>query len=735
MRIRTVLIPAVVCLSVGSVPAGAAAPLAERFPAGSLVYVGWAGRGLTFDGSMFGQLLNDPAVAHLFGALKAVAEKDIRRDNQRELFGHAWQMARIAWQHPLAAALIDLKKAEGDPQPTAALLIDLGKDKPAFAKHLAAAAELLKEELPFTDATAGKVTYRLHKPRKGPEVAYGYLGNVLFVAVGDAAARALVQLPAGKGLTADKKFAACLKSVGGKDVQLAYYVDVSALVKRIEAFTPPGEPAEDARKVVAALGLDKASAVAGAMRVVDRSLYAKARIFTPAPHRGLLMPLAGTPLAETDLAAVPADADLLAAVKLSPEAAYAELRRAVKAINPNVDEQMAKDLGNIEEEIGLSLRRDVLGSLGDTWVLSSAASQGGFLTGTLLTVSVKDAAKLSAAIKKIEAKLQPPAQPEPPRPPAEQPAPRRRRASGPRVETLQSGQVEIHYLALPSRRSPLPVAPAWAVHKNKLYLAPYPQVIQAAVAEGGPRKPITQDAGFRRARGRITGKCSVLCYSNPPKIARQVYPWALIGWTLGANAISGEADVPVKPGWLPAISSIEKYLSPQVCGVSADAEGISFESYGALPSPILAAGLILNPVPVRLIQPAIHRLRGQARTVGLMTELRQVSMALMMYRLDHGRMPDSLKDPKLKKYFGGGAILAGIAAGKYSYLPPAGNKQKDLPAARAILVYIPTGPARPFAIAAFADGHVERIDAMRFERMLKVRLDGAAAGDRTDIRR
>jgi len=377
----------------------------------------------------------------------------------------------------------------------------------------------------------------------------------------------------------------------------------------------------------------------------------------------------------------------------------------------------------------------VLSSLGDTWVLSSAASQGGFLTGTLLTVQVKDAAKLSAAIKKIEAKLQPPAQAPPPPPPGERPAPRRRRASGPRVETLQSGQVEIHYLAMPSRRSPLPVAPAWAVHKNKLYLAPYPQVIQAAVAEGGPRKPITQDAGFRRARGRITGKCSVLCYSNPPKIARQVYHWALIGWTLGANAISGEADVPVKPGWLPTISSIEKYLSPQVCAVSADAEGISFEGYGSLPSPTLAAGLLLNQVPVWLIQPAVHRAQGQARTVSLMNELRQVSMGLVMYQADQGRMPASLKDPKLKVYFGGGAILGNIAAGKYSYLPPGGNKQKDLPATKTILVYIPTGPGRPFVIAAFADGHVERIDAGSFERMLKVQLDGAAAGDRKEIRR
>ncbi|MGB2820525.1 MAG: hypothetical protein WBF17_06055 [Phycisphaerae bacterium] len=747
MRTRTVLILVAACLCGASAAAGAAAPLAERLPAGSLVYVGWAGRNLTFDGSMFGQLLGDPVVARVFGAVKAAAENDLGGDKERALFGHAWEMARIAWQHPVAVALIDLKKGEREPQPTAALLIDLAKDKPAFAKHLDAAAELLKKDLPLTDVTTGTVTYRLHKPRRGLEVAYGYLGNVLFVAVGDGAAKALIEPAPGKGLTADEKFAACLKSVAGENVQLAYYVDVSALAKRIEQLLPPAgdaggpaakpaqSPAEDVKRTIAALGLEKATAVAGAMSVVDRCLYTKARIFTPAPHRGLLMPLAGTPVTDADLAAVPCDADFLAAAKLSPEAAYAELRRAVKAINPNVDEQMAKDLGNVEEDIGLSLRRDVLANLGDTWILSSAQSQGGFLTGTLLTVTVKDAAKLSAAIQKIEAKLQPPPKAEAPAPPGERPERPTRRPSGPTIEKLQSGQVEIHYLAMPSRRTPLPVAPAWAIHKNRLYLAPYPQVIEAAVAANGPRKPITQDPAFRSVRGRITGKCSILCYSNPPKIARQVYNWALIGWTLGANAIAGEADVPVKPGWLPPISSIEKYLWPQVCAISADAEGISFEGYGSLPSPTLAAGLVLNQVPVWLAMPVVHRAQGEARNVSEMNELRQVSMGLTMYQADQGRMPASLKDPKLKEYIGGGAIPANIAAGKYSYLPPAGNKQKDLPAAKTVLLYIPTGPGRPFVIAAFADGHIERIDAGSFERMLKVQLDGAAADDRTKLPR
>ncbi|HUT01852.1 MAG TPA: hypothetical protein VM031_05320 [Phycisphaerae bacterium] len=745
MRIRMVLISAVVCLGGVSLPARASAPLAKHFPAGSLIYVGWAGRSLTFDGSMFGQLLNDPLMARIFGAIKTAAETDIRRDNQQKLFGHAWEMARIAWQHPLAAALIDLRKGPREPKPTAALLIDLDKDKPAFAKHFDAAAELLKEELPLTDVTVGTVTYKVHKPRRGPELAYGYLGNILFVTVGEGAAKALVEMAPGKGLTASEKFAACLASVGGKDVQLAYYVDVSALMARIEEIAPASagpagpdgkpapSPAEQAKKVAAALGLDKALAVAGTMRVVDRGMYTKARIFTPAPHRGLLLPLAGTPLTDADLAAVPHDADLLAAVNLSPEAAYAELRRVVKAIEPRADEALAKALGGAEDEIGLSLRRDLLASLGDTWVLSSAPSQGGFLTGTLLTAEVKDAVKLAAAIKRIELKLQPPP-PAAPAPPIDGRAPRRRRRrpAGPVIEILKSARVEIHYLALPSRRMPLPVAPAWAVHKGKLYLAPYPQVIQAAVAASGTRKPITQDVAFRKVRGKIAGKCSILGYCNPPKIARQVYNWALIGWTLGANAISGETDVPVRPDWLPSISSIEKYLWPQVCAVSADGEGISFEGYGSLPSPVLAAGLLLNQVPVWLAMPTVRSAQSQARFASEMAELRQVSMALTLYQADQGKMPASLTDPKLKRYFGKGAIARNIAAGKYSYLPPEGNKLEGLPARRTIVVYVPTGTGQRVVIAAFADGHVERISPGYFDRMIKRQLDGAAAVKRTD---
>jgi len=498
--------------------AGPSAPLADRLPAGTLAYAGWAGRSLTFDGSMFGQLLNDPDIAKIVRAIGHAIQKGAG-DDEKVAFGRAWAMAGITWQHPVALALIDLRKGDHGPDPTGALLLDLDTDREAFAKQLDGLLNLLKEDIPLTEAALDGVTYRVHRPAEGPEFSIGYLGNTLFVGIGAGAPKALIEGPAGGKLSADKKFTECLQAVADGDVQMAYYLDVAGLVGKLDKLAPPppagaggaSAPKPTARKIremAAAMGLGKVSAVAAAMRVVDRGFYSRTRIFTPAPHRGLLMALAGPEVTDTDLAGVPEDADFLLAAKFSAQAVWDELHRAIKGADPDADRKFAKGVGKLEEHLGISIGRGLLSQLGDSWVLSSAPSRGGFLAGTMLTVGVKDPVKLAAALQKVEAGLLP----EPPAPPGDDKPSPRPSPDQPRVETLKFARADIRYLVLPSRREPMPLAPAWAMHKNRLMLAAYPQIIQSAIAVNGPAKPVTQTAGFRSARGRIAGKPSVLFY-------------------------------------------------------------------------------------------------------------------------------------------------------------------------------------------------------------------------------
>lgn len=572
-------------LVMGLAPAVAAEPLADRFPAQTLAYVGWAGKNLPFDGSMFGQLLAEPSVGQILIAVHQALADKLQADAQRAALQHGWDLAAIAWQHPVALGLIDLSAGPEGPGASVALLIDLGPDRDAFARNLDALLAVEGQPLAFADATIGKVTYKVAKLPPSSELAVGYIDNLFFAAIGPDAAKALIELTPAKGLAAQKRFAGPMAQVAGDNVQTAVFVDVAALIQRAEQLNPQAQSAPDRpglRKVLDSLGLADVRALAGTMRVVDRGLYHKLRILTPAPHRGVLKPLAGAPLSEADLADVPEDADLACAASISLESLYGEIKRVLHELKPEAEAKLDAQAEMLHQVLGLSVPGDVLGALGDTWVLCSAPSQGGFLTGTVLSVSAKDANRLGESVSRIEELLK--AQMEKKSPHA---GPTTRGSldslahlPGPGIEVLKSDHAEIHYVSAAGTGSP--VAPAWTLTRGKLWVAGWPQVLQSAL-DTAAVPPLVKSAAFRQAQSHLSGKPSILCYVDSPKMIRQAYEWLLIGWTAVANKISGQTGVAVKPDWLPPLPSIEKYLWPKIYAVSSDAEGITFEKFGSLP--------------------------------------------------------------------------------------------------------------------------------------------------------
>jgi len=603
---RIMLVAACLGILVGASD-GAGPPLAKKLPAGAIGYVGWAGRSLTFDGSMFGQLLQEPTLAELLGTVKTAVLRQVRPQKDREALSHLWEMASIAWQHPLAVALLDLK-SDDDPDPVeAVMLIELGRDRDSFAQHLEALVQPLEQREVLAQKTAGAVTYRAMPVGDIGELGFGFMDDVFFVCLGDDMPARMASIAPAESLHADKKFAKALKDVTGENVQLAYYLDVAALADRLEAaLAPANDPeAKELSRVRAVLGLDRLTTIAGSVRIVERGLYSRTRLFTPAPHRGLLTPFAGAPLTNADLAPAPDDTDCLAAMNIQTDVVYGELRRMIRELSPLADAQLARGLERFEGRSGVSLADDVIAALGDSWFVCSAPSQGGMLTGTVLTVSARDAEKLSAAVAKIEAALCPPA--------ATRPARRR----GMSLETVKVGRDEVHYVRF-GGRMPIPFAPAWCVQGDKLRVAAWPQVVQSTMQDVKHRKLI-QEAAFRRSRSHIKAKPSILLYHNLPKLIRENYHFVLIGWTGAANALSREFGMPVKPDWLPALSTIEKYLWPEVTGISSDAEGITVESYGSMP--LTVAQLV--PVGAAAAMPALVQARAKAKR----TASRAASMA------------------------------------------------------------------------------------------------------------
>ena len=688
MKTRIILVGIAVIGLVGGVGADAA-PLAHRVPGDALLYVGWAGRTLTFSGSMFGQLLDEPAFGEIIAAVERAAMDKLPEGPPRELLKNGWAMARMAWKHPAALVVLDIEKVGAQPIPSAAILIDLERDHAAFVKNLDALIAALPEEIAFTEATAGEVTYRTCKLGPDVEISLGSKGSVFFLAIGAETPKRLIQLTDAKALQANERFVNAMKAVSGDNVQAAFYMDATAVLEKVKAMMPPARPgdpqeSEQFERISKALGADRIRTVAGTIRVVDRGMYTKIRLFTdPAEqHRGLLMFFSGKALTDEQLAAIPADALLAGAVNLSPKAAYDELKRIVSTVAPEGEEEFERAVAEIDEKLGVSVSDDLLANLGDTWIFASAPSLGGLITGSVLSVDVKDEAKFKLVLQKIEERFGPATQPAS--------APARRRGGGLAIETLRVNRTDIHYVRF-GGRTMIPVAPAWAVHKNRLYVAAWPQVIQAAIANNG-KDPLTKCPAFQKVRSKIAGKPSMMCYANIPAALRQVYPLLLVGWTMGSGALEGELGVPARPTWLPALTSLEKYLWPHISTVSSDPDGITFESYGSLPGGTLLASPAASPLSIAMLLPALHSARQNARRAASMANMNGIGKSMVLYQ---GQFDDEYPPDFAALFKMGGLSPKMLVSPVSGRKPPRLVDGKLVGEIDYIYLYNPTGPSAP----------------------------------------
>ena len=732
-----------ICVALLAGPAAAQPPLADRIPAESLLYIGWAGTGLTFDGSATGQLVSDPATDKAFEAIRQTARTMLGKD-QEQLFDSAWEMAAIAWHNPVAFVVTDLASGSSGPEPAGALLVHLGPDRQAFVQHLDSMLQALSvQKNTISETVIGDVTCKVLSVPGGNELYLAVRDDLFIAALGAGTAEQLIALTADKSLASNKKFIECWKDVGGENEQIVFYLDVPSVLDKVEKLTSLTSQSADSqtqgdsplRHISQILGLGKISAVVGCTRIVDRGMYTKMRVLTPGPHTGLLTILSGSPLTDADLAIVPEDAHVMMAARLSPESLWTETLRMLRQFDPKLEDQLLKKVAAMEKSLELSLTDDILACLGDTITISSAPSQGGFFTGTMASIPVKDAAKLTVALSKIEAYARRIAEAQ----------------GGTTIETVKSGRVQIQYLAITS--PPMPSAPAWAIHNDRLYFAFWPQVIASALADDGTNRPITAEDAYRKSRIRVSSEASVLYYANTPKILRQVYHWMLLGWTMGANHLASLGIVETRPDWLPPLAMLEKYIWPEIRAVSADSRGITFETYCSLPTGgMLSAQLTTQMGLIAVLMPSLTKAKNLAKQVVSKTNLSGLSTAVMLYmEANDGKAPKALSDlftDESEKYLSDTSSLVSPLSDNQAPQIVDGQIQGEID-----YVYLgvkPDGPVHMIIYerlelhsgrgtnAAFSDGHVQWLSREEYEQELKKAKELLApakenAGEKTDF--
>ena len=728
----------------------AAGPLAERVPAEAIVYVGWAGKTAAFDASVAGRLSEDPVVTDAMAGIKAAIARAVPEGGPKAAFANGWSMLATAWKCPIAIALIDVKAPEGGqaPMPSAAMMIDLGERKDAFAEDLDRMVMALMEEPLPTETIRGRDFRVMPVGKKGSRLAYGFDGGLFLLCIGPEGLPArLLDLDKARGLAASGKYAAAVKAVATGESQLVVYEDIERLV---EAFRQAGPGDAEERqtfdRMFRAMGMDRATVLVAATRFVEGGAYSKTKLFTPAPHRGLLGLAAGRPLTDADMAPVPADADYAVAANLRMEQVLDVIRDIVAAGDPDAAREMNEQIAEAERRLGISFEKDLFDALGDTWVFSTAESQGGFLTGSLLTVEVKDPRKLAATVAKIEDFFR---KAFGGRDRNGEHGPTTRPASRPRIRSMKAGGADIHYVTANIEQFPMPVAPSWTVHEGRFYLALWPQVIATAI-ESPPvavmprsmrlpygRVPSLKLAPhFGRLRGRIAERPALLAYANTGRIVERLYPLMLVGWTTGANALQQHANVDADPAWMPPLSWMKRYCGPGVMAVSTEEDGIVYEEYGRLPgiqaianSPFFAAGAVLG----------LREAKKDAKKSVSMARLRCLGLGTHMYAMEyHERFPKNIGE--LGPYLGyeDGAPIEGLVSPLSRRKPPIikGNRligetdyiyvrwpgrMSDVrqPAEMILFYERPENYGNKGTAVLFVDGHVQWMDMSAFQAALK----------------
>jgi prepilin-type processing-associated H-X9-DG protein len=632
-------------------PAWSDAPLSDRMPADTIAYIGWSGRSVAFDGSLMGQFLQEPIVGRSIALLHDAIARREEPAADGKAFKAVWEMLKIAWQRKVAVGLRGIELTPDMPEPwvDGIVLVDLGDQQAAFGKQLDAALAAVPDDAKSDGRNETLGAYRLIRTDgKDRSLALGLTADGLFwLACTPEGVAALEEAASGASLAASKGFSRAMKAVSGDNEQMAFAFNLPLLAEalrplaRLDDELPPWPVL---KQITDAAGLAKATTYVGTTRIVDRNMYTKAILATPAPHRGVLAMFAGKPLKLSDLHPVPADSVYVSAMTCSPSDLLAQARRAQTVMGLGDGGPVDQVLALADAMAGVSVEKDLLASMGETWVLSSAASQGGFLSGTVLSVTLRDEEAFTAARRtvegRIDAQLKEAGENWSASPLAGSMA---GMSPFPRLRTDDAGRAKITYVAW-SGGLPIPVAPAWATYRGRLYVALWPQVLRTVIDRNGVPSLVDREE-FGKLRARVSEKASVIAYVDSPQLMRAFYGAGLLGWTALANFGGARFGDAIRPDWLPPMTRMEKYTRPSISAISSDAEGIVFEDYGPMIGSTSSFDLMFSPAMQGILLPALAEARRNAKKTISASRLRDIAMASMLYASEHNdKMPPSPED-------------------------------------------------------------------------------------------
>jgi hypothetical protein len=287
-------------------------------------------------------------------------------------------------------------------------------------------------------------------------------------------------------------------------------------------------------------------------------------------RQGVLRLLDGKPFHLADVPVLPADAVSWSMTNFDPKVAYDEgLRTAETVLGAAAPDELPKlkeYVKQVDESLGINVRKDLLGSLGDQYVQYLSPTDGPVFLGQTYVVKVKDPDQLA---KSLEQALKGIA-----------------KSSGVDISVKKRPYHGAMLHEVHVRQQGFFFLPTYAIHKGWLVASYYPQAVQSYILRAKGELPAWKpDARTREALEKLPKDVISISVSDPRPTIKQVLALTpVIGAAVNSSFPGGGSVFDV--GLVPNGHEATRHLFPNVSVVTVDEHVLRMETRASLALPV-----------------------------------------------------------------------------------------------------------------------------------------------------
>jgi hypothetical protein len=350
------------------------------------------------------------------------------------------------------------------------------------------------------------------------------------------------------------------------------FVDAPALLKLART------RGKDVDKLLTDLGLDGLRGVTFCSGFDGPAARSVVEIDMPGPRKGLLQLAAGRTFTLADVPPIPDDAASWSMTNFDSGAFYdlaiQSLEQVARITSPEEAKEIPEFLKAIDGALGVSLRKDLLGALGDRFATYSSPAEGPLTLGQTFLFSVKDEKKLHESLESALRGLA--------------------KSTGVEItvkkKTYRGAELREVHVNLPG----FIFIPTYTVHKGWLVVSYYPQAVQGYVLRAAGEVPSWKpDAATAATLAKLPKEYTSISVSDPRPALRILLSFA----PLVARAVqqglqqAGVKEFPIDVGSIPNAHEATRHLFPNVAVTTDNGKALRMDSRSSLGFPFDAVGV------------------------------------------------------------------------------------------------------------------------------------------------